>query len=63
MSKNLLKFLFLLVTAISIFAQKKTPSIRFEKNFLYYSSIKICPSIKTADSLYMAAQPTEKVKA
>lgn len=64
MSNNLLKLLFLLVTAISISAQKKN---NFDQTCERTSSItayKDLPkAIKTADSLYMAAhKPVEKVK-
>jgi len=64
MSKNLLKFLFLLTTAVPIFAQKKnsfdlicerTSSVTVHKD--------LPKAIKTADSLYMLAQkPSEKIQ-
>ncbi|AZB33580.1 AraC family transcriptional regulator [Chryseobacterium bernardetii] len=64
MSNNLLKLLFLLVTAISISAQKKNT---FDQTCERTSSITVYKdlpkAIRTADSLYMAAhQPLEKVK-
>lgn len=64
MPRSLLKFLFLLITAVPIFAQKKnnfdlicerTSSVTAHKN--------LPKAIKTADSLYMSAQtPTEKIR-
>ncbi|WP_312999924.1 tetratricopeptide repeat protein [Chryseobacterium gleum] len=64
MPRSLLKFLFLLITAVPIFAQKKnnfdlicerTSSVTAHKN--------LPKAIKTADSLYMSAQtPVEKIR-
>lgn len=64
MPRSLLKFLFLLITAVPIFAQKKnnfdlicerTSSVTAHKN--------LPKAIKTADSLYMSAQtPAEKIR-
>ncbi|WP_162926077.1 tetratricopeptide repeat protein [Chryseobacterium aurantiacum] len=64
MSNNLLRILFLLITAIPIFAQKKNS---FDQACERTSSITaykdLSKAIKTADSLYMSAQkPEEKVK-
>ncbi|WP_347219889.1 tetratricopeptide repeat protein [Chryseobacterium sp.] len=64
MSNNLLKLLFLLVTAISISAQKKTDFDQACERTSSITAYKDLPkAIKTADSLYMVAhQPLEKVK-
>ncbi|AZA77363.1 helix-turn-helix domain-containing protein [Chryseobacterium sp. G0186] len=64
MSNNLLKVLFLLITAIPIFAQKKNS---FDQACEKTSSITaykdVAKAIKNADSLYKSAQnPEEKVK-
>ncbi|WP_165826497.1 AraC family transcriptional regulator [Chryseobacterium oncorhynchi] len=64
MSNNLLRILFLLITAIPIFAQKQNS---FDQACERTSSITaykdLSKAIKTADSLYMSAQkPEEKVK-
>lgn len=64
MSNNLLKVLFLLITAIPIFAQKKNS---FDQACEKTSSITaykdVAKAIKTADSLYKSARnPKEKVK-
>ena len=64
MSNNLLRILFLLITAIPIFAQKQNS---FDQACERTSSITaykdLNKAIKTADSLYMSAQkPEEKVK-
>lgn len=64
MSNNLLKILFLLITAIPIFAQKKNSFDQAcEKTSTITAYKDLSKAIKTADSLYMSAQkPSEKVK-
>ncbi len=64
MSKNLLKFLFLLVTAVPIFAQKKNSfDLICERTSSVMAYKDLPKAIKTADSLYMSAQtPLEKIK-
>ncbi|MDM1555800.1 MULTISPECIES: helix-turn-helix domain-containing protein [Chryseobacterium] len=64
MSNNLLKLLFLLATAISISAQKKNDFDQACERTSSITAYKDLPkAIKTADSLYLAAQqPLEKVK-
>ncbi|OCA80068.1 hypothetical protein BBH99_16875 [Chryseobacterium contaminans] len=64
MSNNLLKLLFLLVTAIFISAQKKNDFDQACERTSTITAYKDLPkAIKTADSLYMVAQqPLEKVK-
>lgn len=63
MSKNLLKFLFLLVTAVPIFAQKKNSfDLICERTSSVMAYKDLPKAIKTADSLYMSAQtPLEKI--
>ncbi|MDR6368941.1 tetratricopeptide (TPR) repeat protein [Chryseobacterium bernardetii] len=64
MSKNLLKFLFLLATAVPIFAQKKSNFDLICERTSSVTAYKDLPkAIKTADSLYMKAQkPSEKIR-
>lgn len=64
MPKSLLQFLFLLVTAIPIFAQKKNNfDLICEKTSSVTAYKDLPKAIKTADSLYMKAQkPSEKIK-
>ncbi|QBA20268.1 AraC family transcriptional regulator [Chryseobacterium indologenes] len=64
MPKSLLKFLFLLATAIPIFAQKKNSFDLICERTSSVTAYKDLPkAIKTADSLYMKAQkPSEKIK-
>jgi len=64
MSNNLLKFLFLLITAVPIFAQKKSSfDLICEKTSSVTAYKDLPKAIKTADSLYMKAQqPSEKIK-
>ncbi len=64
MPKSLLKFLFLLATAIPIFAQKKNSFDLICERTSSFTAYKDLPkAIKTADSLYMKAQkPSEKIK-
>lgn len=64
MPKSLLKFLFLLITAVPIFAQKKNNFDFICEKTSSVTAYKDLPkAIKTADSLYMKAQnPSEKIK-
>lgn len=64
MSNNLLKLLFLLITAVPIFAQKKSSfDLICEKTSSITAYKDLPKAIKTADSLYMKAQqPSEKIK-
>lgn len=64
MSKNILKFLFLLVTAVPIFAQKKNSfDLICERTSSVTAHKDLPKAIKTADSLYMLAQkPSEKIQ-
>lgn len=64
MSKNLLKFLFLLATAVPIFAQKKNSfDLICERTSSVTAHKDLPKAIKTADSLYMLAQkPSEKIQ-
>ncbi|MFS4471426.1 tetratricopeptide repeat protein [Chryseobacterium sp. T20] len=64
MPKSLLPFLFLLVTAVPIFAQKKNNfDLICEKTSSVTAYKDLPKAIKTADSLYMKAQkPSEKIK-
>ncbi|WP_161990741.1 AraC family transcriptional regulator [Chryseobacterium viscerum] len=64
MSKNLLKFLFLLATAIPIFAQKKNNFDLICERTSSVTAYKDLPkAIKTADSLYLSAQTSsEKIR-
>ncbi len=64
MPKRLLKFLFLLATAIPLFAQKKDRFEQICERTSVVTSHKNLPqALKTADSLYMAVQkPEEKVR-
>lgn len=64
MSNNLLKLLFLLVTAISISAQKKNDFDQACERVSAITAYKDLPkAINTADSLYLAAhEPLDKVK-
>lgn len=64
MPKSLLKFLFLLTTAVPIFAQKKNNFDLICERTSSVTAYKDLPkAIKTADSLYMKAQkPSEKIK-
>ncbi|WP_431612413.1 tetratricopeptide repeat protein [Chryseobacterium sp. 'Rf worker isolate 10'] len=64
MSNNLLKLLFLLITAVPIFAQKKSSfDLICEKTSSITAYQDLPKAIKTADSLYMKAQqPSEKIK-
>ncbi|WP_426479418.1 tetratricopeptide repeat protein [Chryseobacterium sp. CBSDS_008] len=64
MSKSLLKFLFLLATAVPIFAQKKNSFDLICERTSSVTAYKNLPkAIKTADSLYMSAQtPSEKIQ-
>ncbi|WP_172625675.1 tetratricopeptide repeat protein [Chryseobacterium panacisoli] len=64
MSKNLLKFLFLLATAVPIFSQKKNSFDLICERTSSVTAYKDLPkAIKTADSLYMRAQqPSEKIQ-
>lgn len=64
MSNNLLKLLFLLITAVPISAQKKSSfDLICEKTSSITAYKDLPKAIKTADSLYMKAQqPSEKVK-
>ncbi|WP_167024408.1 AraC family transcriptional regulator [Chryseobacterium sp. Tr-659] len=64
MSKDLLKFLFLLATAVPIFGQKKNTFDQVCEKTSGITAYKDLPkAIKTADSLYMTAQkPVDKVK-
>ncbi|MGG1921636.1 MULTISPECIES: AraC family transcriptional regulator [Chryseobacterium] len=64
MPKSLLKFLFLLITAVPIFAQKKNSFDLICERTSSVTAYKDLPkAIKTADSLYMKAQkPSEKIR-
>ncbi|MDQ1854969.1 AraC family transcriptional regulator [Chryseobacterium sp. WLY505] len=64
MPKSLLQFLFLLATAVPIFAQKKNNFDLICERTSAVKAYKDLPkAIKTADSLYMKAQkPSEKIK-
>ncbi|BFO64183.1 tetratricopeptide repeat protein [Chryseobacterium sp. KCF3-3] len=64
MPKSLLQFLFLLATAVPIFAQKKNNfDLICEKTSSVTAYKDLPKAIKTADSLYMKAQkPSEKIK-
>ncbi|WP_164723273.1 AraC family transcriptional regulator [Chryseobacterium aureum] len=64
MSNNLLKLLFLLITAVPISAQKKNSfDLICEKTSSVTAYRDLPKAIKTADSLYMRAQkPSEKIK-
>ncbi|RLJ33348.1 tetratricopeptide repeat protein [Chryseobacterium sp. 7] len=64
MSNNLLKLLFLLITAVPISAQKKNSfDLICEKTSSVTAYKDLPKAIKTADSLYMnAQQPSEKIK-
>ncbi|MDR4952749.1 AraC family transcriptional regulator [Chryseobacterium sp. ES2] len=64
MPKSLLQFLFLLATAVPIFAQKKNNFDLICERTSSVTAYKDLPkAIKTADSLYMKAQkPSEKIK-
>ncbi|WP_162800845.1 AraC family transcriptional regulator [Chryseobacterium sp. KLBC 52] len=64
MPKSLLQFLFLLATAVPIFAQKKNNFDLICERTSAVTAYKDLPkAIKTADSLYMKAQkPSEKIK-
>lgn len=64
MSKNILKFLFLLATAVPIFAQKKNNfDLICERTSSVTAHKDLPKAIKTADSLYMLAQkPSEKIQ-
>lgn len=64
MPKNLLQLLFLLATAIPIFAQKKTSFDQIcEKTTVVTSHKNLPAAFKTADSLYLTAQTSqEKIK-
>lgn len=64
MSNNLLKFLFLLIPAIPIFAQKKNSFDQACERTSAITAYKdLSKAIKTADSLYMMAdKPSEKIK-
>ncbi|CAI8760922.1 HTH araC/xylS-type domain-containing protein [Chryseobacterium sp. IT-36CA2] len=64
MPNNLLKFLFLLLTAVSISAQEKSNfDLICEKTSSVTAYKDLPKAIKTADSLYMKAQrPSEKIK-
>jgi len=64
MPRSLLKFLFLLITAVPIFAQKKNNFDLICERTSSVTAYKDLPkAIKTADSLYMSAQtPAEKIR-
>ncbi len=64
MSNNLLKLVFLLITAVPIFAQKKSSfDLICEKTSSVTAYKDLPKAIKTADSLYMKAQQSsEKIK-
>ncbi|REC64785.1 hypothetical protein DRF59_18985 [Chryseobacterium flavum] len=63
MPKNLLQFLFLLATAIPIFAQKKYNFDQICEKTTVTSHKNLQAAFKTADSLFIAAKtPQEKIK-
>ncbi|MGI9580423.1 tetratricopeptide repeat protein [Chryseobacterium sp. RRHN12] len=64
MPRSLLKFLFLLITAVPIFAQKKNNfDLTCERTSSVTAYKDLPKAIKTADSLYMSAQaPAEKIQ-